>query len=64
MCDLDVKKDWETVDFNFIEKVLNDGTYLNERMYIWGFIEQVELLKEKQLKQATKNIPSLLKKEN
>jgi len=51
------EKDWDGVDFKKIYDVLEDGTYLNERMYMWDFINQVELIHKKQVKQ----VPSLLK---
>ena len=67
MCDLNVKKDWDSVDFKEVNDALdNIGEYssLLSIDILDNFIRQMELLKEKQLKQYTKNIPSLLKKEN
>ena len=67
MCDLDIKKDWENIDF--------EGAYMNANIvgeeFSWMageqlklFIKQVELIRDEQIKAVTKNIPSLLKKEN
>ena len=54
-------RDWDQVDFKKINEVLENGTYLNERGYMWDFIEQVELLRDKQIKAASKQIPALFK---
>lgn len=67
MCDLDIKKDWDGIDFeevyNLLDVLLH---YLNPVDYscLTTFINQTELIRDKQIKEATKNIPSLLKKDN
>lgn len=57
--------DWKDVDFeaarSYVHQLFHDGSVdyyeaLNE------FILKVELLREKQLKEANKNIPAILRK--
>ena len=54
-------RDWEQVDFKKIEEVLENGTYLDEHQYMWDFISQVEQLRNKQIKEATKTVAALFK---
>ena len=54
-------RDWEQVDFDTIKKVVEDGTYLNPWSYVNYFIEQVELLRDKQVQLATKHIAAVEK---
>ena len=56
-------RDWDKVDFKKINDVLEDGTYLNEKGYMWEFIAQVEAVYKAQTQQSTKRIPALFKKE-
>lgn len=55
-------RDWDKVDFKKIEEVLHDGTYLNERGYIWDFIEQVELIRDKQIKTSQQSVAALFRR--
>jgi hypothetical protein len=55
-------RDWEKVDFKTIEKVLEDGTYLNPNAYMWDFIQQVRDVMDGQVRTTQKQIPALFRK--
>ncbi len=55
-------RDWDRVDFKKINEVLENGTYMDEKGYMWDFIQQVEDVYRKQTEQASKLIPALLRK--
>ena len=54
-------RDWDKIDFKKIKDVMEDGTYMTERQYVWDFIEQVEALRDKQIKSLAKQIPAVFK---
>jgi hypothetical protein len=56
-------RDWDQVDFKTINKVVEDGTYLDPWSYVNRFIEQVETLRDRQIEAATRHIPRVLLKE-
>ena len=62
-------RDWEKVDFKKVHKALDEIDFENMHPPQWEhaytleiFIKQMELLKENQIKQATKHVPAIFKK--
>lgn len=62
----DVIKDWEGVDFSEAHISLGDfwanGNY-KRGPFLADFLHRVEQIRDKQIKEANRNVPALLRKE-